>query len=235
MARFKKRTFRPRRPYRGRRKQLRRSFAKVPRVMRPKTMRFKRDIEETLSLSGSVAPEGWTRDGSSRIYRNLAWALGSVGENTDFSNLFRQWRIKGARVRFYFSSTESGATGDLRSSNSQLMVRMAPNQRGEVEALNNAYWQSIQAKKYKLALNGGRPIDIYMPCKQRNEVYASTVSTDYSMTKPKFVSTNSPTVAHYGLNIAIERVDGQGFTTGITNTQYCKTITTLYFEMRGVE
>jgi hypothetical protein len=209
----------------------------MPRVLRPKVHKFKRDIEETLILAGNVAPEGWTLDGNFRCYKNLAWALASVGESTDFQNLFRQYRIKGARMRFYFSNTESSQTGATNQySNSQLMVRMAPNQRGDGETLDNAYWQSIQAKKYKLALNGGKPLDVYMPLKQKNELFGSaSVTTQYSMMRPKYVSTVASNVSHYGLNIAIERVDGQSFTTGSNNTQSCKIITTLYFEMRGVE
>lgn len=140
-------------------------------------------------------------------------------------------------MRFYFSQTESAQTGATdRYSNSQLMVRMAPNQRGDGEVLDQAYWQSIQAKKYKLALNGGRPIDVYMPLKQKNEIFGSaSATTQYSMVRPKYVSTVASNVSHYGLNISIERVDGQGFTTGSDNTQSVKVITTLYFEMRGVE
>ena len=116
------------------------------------------------------------------------------------------------------------------------MVRMAPNQRGDGEVLNNAYWQSIQAKKYKLGINGGKPLDVYMPLKQKNEIFGSaSVSTQYSMMKPKYISTVASNVSHYGLNIALERVDGQGFTTGMSNNQSVKVITTLYFEMRGVE
>lgn len=230
----RKRSFRRRRPVRRRRRTIRKNS--MPRVLQPKVHRFKRDIEETLILSGTVAPEGWTMDGSFRIYKNLAWALASVGDNTDFSNLFRQYRIKGARMKFYFSNTASDHTASTSYSNSQLMVRMAPNQRGDGETLDNAYWQSIQAKKYKLALNGGKPLDVYMPLKQKNEIFGSaSVQTQYSMMRPKYVSTVASNVSHYGLNIAIERVDGQAFTTGSNNTQSCKVITTLYFEMRGVE
>lgn len=236
MPGIRRRAPRRRRTFRRRPRQVRKRYSKVPRILKPKVMRFKRDLEETLLLSNTTPPEGWSLDGNFRVWRSLAWSLGSVGESTDFTNLFRQYRIKGARVRFYFSNSASTTTGGAQNlANSQLLVRMAPNQRGDVETLNNAYWQQVQAKKYKLALNGGRPLDIYMPCKQRNELYASTVGTDYSMQRPKFVSTGSPTVVHYGLNISIERVDGQAFTTGITNSQYCKTITTLYFEMRGVQ
>ncbi len=229
----RKRTVRRRRPIRRRRRTIRKTT--VPRVMRPKVHRFKRDLEEVLILSNTTPPEGWTLDGNFRVYRNLAWALGSVGDNTDFSNLFRQYRIKGARMRFYFSNTDATTGPSQLASNGQIMVRMAPNQRGEVETLDNTYWQSIQAKKYKLGLNGGKPIDIYMPLKQRNEVAGSSGSTQYSMVRPKYLSTSAANVPHYGLNIAIERVDGQAWTSGITNNQYCKVITTLYFEMRGVE
>lgn len=207
--------------------------AKVPRSMVPKTFKFKRDLEETLQLNPAAAPEGWNLDGNFRIYRNLAWALSSVGDSTDFTNLFRQYRIKGARVRLYFSQTAS-ASDDAHFDNAQLLVRMAPNQRGEDQVLNNAYWQQINAKKYRTAINGGKPLDIYMPLYVRNEIESST-GTAYSIKKPRFISTTLPNVAHHGLNMSIERVDGQQFTQGSTNYQYAKVITTLYFETRGVE
>ncbi len=235
MPKYTRKRFR-RRP-RVRRRVRKTRKASMPRIMQPKVHRFKRDIEETLILSATAAPEGWTLDSNFRVYKNLAWALASVGESTDFQNLFRQYRIKGARMRFYFSNTGSTTMGGTaQMANSQIMVRMAPNQRGDGEVLNNAYWQSIQAKKYKLGINGGKPLDVYMPLKQKNEIFGSaSVSTQYSMMKPKYISTVASNVSHYGLNIALERVDGQGFTTGMSNNQSVKVITTLYFEMRGVE
>lgn len=207
--------------------------------MRPKVYRFKRDIEETLQLSASTAPEGWTLDGSSRVYKQMGFALAQLGDVSDFTNLYRQYKINGARVRFYFSNTNSGMSQQSSTGsgydNSQMMVRMAPNQSGEVTTLNNAYWQQIQAKKYKLALNGGAPVDIYIPLKSRSLLQTSSGSQS-SMTAPKFVPTNNTSVLFEGINIAIDRLDGQGFTTGsISNYQYVKVITTLYFECRGVE
>lgn len=211
--------------------------------MQPKIYKFKRDIEETLQLSASSAPEGWTLDGNSRVYKQMGFSLGLLGDVTDFTNLYRQYKINGARIRFFFSNTSAGMstqtslTGGTGSGydNSQLMVRMAPNAAGEVEPLNSAYWQQIQAKKYKLALNGGKPVDIYIPLKTRSLLQTST-GTQASMGKPKFVPTANTSVLFEGINIAIDRLDGQGFTTGSANNyQYCKVITTLYFECRGVE
>lgn len=210
--------------------------------MKPKVYKFKRDIEETLQLSSSTAPEGWTLDGNSRVYKQMGFALGLLGDVTDFTNLYRQYKINGARVRFYFSNTSSGMSTQSTTTNtgsgynnSQLMVRMAPNNSGEITALDNSYWQQIQAKKYKLALNGGKPVDIYYPLRTRTMVQSSG-GTQSSMTKPKFVPTANTSVLFEGINIAIDRLDGQGFSTGSnSNYQYCKVITTLYFECRGVE
>ncbi len=232
----------PKRTYRRKKKvfrRRRRTKATIPRSMRPKVYKFKRDFEETLVLSSSVAPEGWTLDGDFRVYKNMSFALSKIGDVTDFTNLYRQYKINGARVKLFFSNTVSGmhqsSTSGSNYSNSQLLIRMAPNQKGEIEALNNAYWQSVQAKKYKLALNGGRPVDIYMPLRTRNVIQTS-VGTQAVMGRPKYAPTENTSVLYEGINIAIERVDGQALANeASSNTQYCKVIHTLYFQCRGVE
>lgn len=234
-ARFfrKKRNFRRNYRKRGGKVAYRQKIPRVPFNMRPKIIRFKRDIEETLALSGSVAPDGWNLDGTNRVYKSLGWSLGSLPDSVDFSALFRQYRIKGARMRMYFSNTVSGTEDGSLHANSQILVRMAPNQRGTNDLLGNSYWQQIEAKKYKLAINGGKPLDIYFPLKQAMEVTTST-GTGNVLKRPGFVTTQQGNVVHYGLNMAMERVDGAGFTSGFGNTQKVKIITTLYLECRGV-
>eukprot|EP01047_Picozoa_sp_COSAG01_P073325 COSAG01_NODE_11924_length_1834_cov_656.183862_2_plen_205_part_00 len=204
--------------------------------MRMKTYSFKRDIEETHALSAS-APEGWNyASGANRIYNNMGFALGSLGATSaeEFQKLFRLYRIVGVRMRLYFSQTAS-ANDNNKFSNSQLMVRMAPNHQGKIQDLNNAYWQQVQAKKYRLAFNGGKPIDVYMPLKMRTQVDASSSATSVALSKPKFVPSNDLTTLFEGLNTSIERVDGQAFTSNSSNQQYVKIIYTLYFQCRGVE
>ena len=210
--------------------------SKVPRILAPKVYKFKRDLEETVQLNGTTAPEGWSLTGT-RMYKNFAWALSSVGDSTDFSNLFRQYKINGARVRMYFSNTASDSDtigSNSYFSNAQLLIRMSPNQRGTAEVLDNAYWTCRQAKKYKTAINGGRPLDIYMPLFVENKV-ASSTGTANAMKRPSYVSTDVSNIVHHGLNLSIERVDGQGFSDQKSNYQYVKCITTLYFQMRGTE
>lgn len=212
---------------------------RVPRGITPAVYRFKRDIEETISFSEST-PEGWNTSGNA-IYRQFGWSLGALGNSADFTNLFAQYRIKGARVKMFFSTTVSGQTGDgaqfvqqSAMTNAQLIVRMAPNQSGQVTTLDLPFWAQAQAKRYKTCINGGRPLDLFMRLKQANEVTSST-GTATTMMTPKFISTAANNVQHYGMNISFERADGQPFGDFARNTQYCKLITTLYLECRRVQ
>lgn len=212
----------------------RRSHTRVPRGLKPGHYFFKRDIETVLSLSQANPPEGWVADGTNNgIYKLFGWSLGSLGDSTDFTNLFRDYRIKGARVRFYFSNTQSVEDGNS-ASNTQVMVRFARTADGAATALSLPFFQQLQAKRYRLGLNGGKPLDVYMPLKQENLVSSSTATAN-TMMSPKFINTGATNVVHYGMGVRIERVDGQAFTSGLNNTQYCRMVTTLYIECRQVK
>lgn len=227
MKRRNKKRFIKRRQYRPKKNNLIRS-------MRQQVYFFKRDIEATLLLSSST-PEGWLADGDSRIYNSLGWSLGSLGTTVlEFTNLFRQYRLSGARVKLFFSNTQSGEVGSNHA-NSQLIVRMAPNHRGSTDSLNQAYWQQVQAKKYRTAINGGKPLDVYMPLKQPTALFNSGGTLIPSLRKPLYINTSATDVVHYGLNLSIERADGQAWTSNFGNNQYCKMITTLYFQCKGVQ
>ena len=221
---------------RRRKRIVRKRKAAIPRMLRPKIMSFKRDIEETLLLSNSTPPDGWSVSGT-RLYRNLQWSFSNLGDSTDFSNLFKQYKINGARMKMYFSNTDSNQMGSSNQfSNSQILVRMTGNQIGAADTLDNAFWQSTMAKKYKNALNGGKPISVYMPLKIASLLNQST-GTGTALTKPKWIDSQpiNQAVPHNGISMSFERVDGQNFSTGGSNHQYVKIITTLYFSMRKVE
>lgn len=219
------------RPFRKRTKKVTKKRLLVPRNLRPKTYIFKRDIEYVLNFN-TTAPEGWTLEGNG-AYTNLGWSLGSLGNITDFQNLFKQYKIMAARSKFYFSNTVSGSHGN-EMSNSQLILRLAPNQAGVTPALTIPYFQQLQKKQYRTAYNGGRPIDIYMPLKIQSEIQSSTYTAP-AMVSPRWIDTSVTNVVHSGINIRLDRVDGQGFTSGFSNGLTARLITTLYLTMRGVQ
>lgn len=182
-------------------------------------------------------PEGWsTPVGENSIYRQFGWSLASLGAHDEYTNLFKQYRLKGARVRMYFSMTGATAMGSTdKLVNNQVLCRMSTNQSGNVDVLDRSYWMQCAAKKYRTCLVGsGRPLDIYMPLKQENMITSSTGNAP-TMKPPGWIPTSTANIVHYGINIALERIDGQAFfhnnssDTPIT----CKFITTLYLETRG--
>lgn len=209
----------------------------MAKVLRPKIYSFKRDFETVLHLDNNTPPEGWSSTSAAEgsiIYKNLGWSLSTLGNHTEFQTLFKQYRIIGARLRFYATTTESGINGATGNyTNSQVILRAAPNFSGVDTVLNTAFWQQVQAKKYYTLVNGGKPLDMYMPLYQENEITSST-GTANTFTKPKFVPTAADNVVHYGQSIGLQRADGQQFTSGAGNKQSVRIIATVYFQTRAV-
>lgn len=203
----------------------------MAKVLRPKIYNFKRDYEQVLNLSNTAPPEGWA-SADNNLYNNLGFSLGSLGNSAEFQALFKQYRIIGARLRFYASTTTSEKNGTAFN-NSQVLMRVAPNFSGKATVLDNAFWQQAQAKKYYTLVNGGKPIDLYMPLYQENEISSSTGSANV-FTKPKFIPTDTANVVHYGQSVAFQRADGQMFASGSSNNQYVRMIVTVYLQCRAV-
>ena len=221
--------------FRGKRKPRKRTYRKKKTIGRPprralgapRPYLFKRTISEVETLSPSNTY--WQSSGNN-IGKAFAFSLASMAQETDFQNLFKYYRLKGARVRMYFSNTGSNATSEAGSStfpNSQIMVTIDRNMNGETGGVadENNYLQSQTAKR-RIALGGDRrPIDIYMPLKQANEIYESTVTiggvptsiSRNTLKSPSWIATENDAVPHFGFNLMFQRVDGTGFSSGFTN------------------
>ena len=74
-----------------------------------------------------------------------------------------------------------------------------------------------------------------MRMKISNEVYEAPLATAYSLKNPAWLDTQETGVPHYGMNMLIERVDGQPLTTGFSNNQYVRFIYTYYIECKKVQ
>lgn len=208
-------------------------------LAQPNIYRFKREIDELVALAGT--PDGWGRVDNA-LGKTFAYALNSLGDYSDFQNLFKYYRIKGARVRMYFSNNVSrGDQGPSpgEASNKQIMVMIDRNVDGVGTPADVNTYLTSQTKKRFLALQtSGKPsLDVYMPLKQATDIYG-TAGAPTALIAPKFINTSDTEAAgvpHYGFNINLERVDKSQFTTGIANAQYVRIITTLYIECKKVQ
>lgn len=203
----------------------------------PNTYFFKRTIAETLILNQSEPPSGWTATGNN-LGKAFGWTLSAVNDYTDFTQLFKYYRLKGARIRMYFSNTTSVVSdGTNEPNNGQILMSIDRNLDGDATnvATESAYLDSQTVRRKLCLRNDGKPVDIYMPLRQLSEMVNVAGTTTSSMVSPKWIGTEDYALPHYGYNIMLQRVDGQGFSQGLLNYQRVKLLTTLYFECKKVE
>jgi len=228
----------PRKVFKNKRRPVRKYKKKITHTVGlPKTYRFKREIDELVALTGT--PDSWTLNSDNSLSKVFAYALNSVGDYSDFQNLFKYYRIKGARVRMYFSNNVSrGEQSQNESSNKQIMVQIDRNMDGVgVPSLNTLL--TSQTKKRFVALQGTRKpsVDVFMPLKQSTDIFG-TAGAPTALVSPKWLNTadsEAAGVPHYGLAINMGRIDKGTFSSGLSNSQYVRVITTLYIECKKVQ
>ncbi len=234
-------------PIKKKMKKMKRPFKRrINRPSKPLKMpnvyRFKRETDELVALAGT--PDSWTLNSDNSLAKTFAYSLNTIGDYSDFQNLFKYFRIKGARVRMYFSNSGSASTTQQNPSispylpNSQIMVQVDRNTDGVGVPTINELLTSQTKKRFVALQNSRKPsVDIYMPLKQATDIFASS-GAPTALVAPKWLNTSdteASQVPHYGLNINLGRIDKSGFTTGITNNQYVRIITTLYIECKKVQ
>ena len=226
-----------------RRKPRRNAISKpthiVPRKprMAPRVLQFKRKFVSTLVLNTVAPPVGWTSlasTGDEALVLNYVISMAQLPNYQNFTGLFDSYRIKGVRLQGYYSCSTTAPENQA-----QVMLYYCRDHLGQSTPaqLDEDWFNERPRSKKRLIVNSvGKPsFDIYMPLTQLANTYQSVTNNDYTMKRPRFISTNEVNTPHYGLNLRLQRIDGNPFTTA-SNNQYptLKMFTTVYFEMRGI-
>ncbi len=209
------------------------------RGLRQSTYLFKRRITTVVELSNADSG-GWISSADNKsMYKQWNFKLSDLAgaDNTDFTNLFRRYKINGVKVEMAFSNTQSAPLGGGSGSNFQMQLYTRQNRSGRVEeAITEQDMLNTQASRKRLALNGGRPIKYYMKVNQLAETFASAANTDYTIQRPRYVSTGETGCEHYGLDMFINRVDGEALGTNLSSSpQVMRCTLTYYMSFKGVE
>ena len=222
----------PRRPVRKTRRLALRN-TRVGRPLRPATYNFKRKMTMVIPLQPSV--EGWDSVDNG-LCRTWVFSLQQLQDFTDFTNLFALYKLNAVNVEMTLSATNSNVNTPSGSANpSQILVYTAPNTIGFSENLNETYFlNTTSSKKRNLMNSNGRGINFYMKLKQANNVFAGVSNEDYSVQRPKFISTSESSTPHYGINMRMQRVDGLPLSTGYSGDIYMKITTTYYIQTKQV-
>ncbi len=211
--------------------------------LRQSTYLFKRRITSIVELSNADSG-GWiSSTDNTSMYKQWNFKLSDLtaaADSTDFTNLFRRYKINAVKVELSFTNTGSVPTS-TSGGNYQLQLYTRQNRTGRSEeAITEQDMLNTQASTKRLALNGGRSIKYYMRVNQLAENYASTTGgipqTDYVTQRPRYVSTGETGCEHYGLDMFVNRVDGQALGTNLsTSPQKMRCTLTYYMSFKGVE
>lgn len=217
---------------------------KVPRKMKEQIYNVTRDVESDLDFSrldaSGLGPLNlfYTNDGG--VAGSYAFKLRMLPNYTEFSPLFKEYRILAVQTYLYPSSNCYTSGTGTNTQDNNLLIRLAPNHSGTAIAAGNTVedWNQLQAKK-RWIVRPDKQIKLYTKLNQRVEAFAETggiVSTNYTTQKPKWVSTQSPNAIHFGHDIRFDSID-PALAMGIGNDFFpkFKVIQKVYLQLRGIK
>lgn len=199
----------------------------------PSSYFFTRKVQNIVNLAQGV-PVDWSNTSNGGIAKAWAFSLSQLNDATDFTELFKYYRINSARVQIYFSTTQSDLDNTGNFSNHALICMTDQNMNGVTTGLDTQDFLDSQTTKIRQCTNREKPFEFYCKLRQANEVYNTATNTDYTLMRPKFIATSEDTTPHYGLKTLIERVNGDTLTSGMSNYQTMRIITTYYIECKKV-
>lgn len=181
-----------------------------------------------------------TSDGG--VVGQLRVQLDDFPSHTDFTNLFRQYKINGLKITLYPSANmvPAGASRDEGGNygNNQVLIRTMYNKTGIAIGSGNTIseWSQVQAKKqWMLASN--KPTVIYCPLSMLTPIAAGDMSAgneEYAVTRPKYVSTNHADAIFYGLNIRFDSLNGVALSQSDQVWPQFRIVAKVYITCKGV-
>lgn len=219
------RRFRKKNPVRKRVYKRKARIGRAPRGITPSIYKFKRVNTHTVDLN---TPTGWDQfDSGDCIQKGWAFALNGIEGHTQFTNLFSQYKLTGVRLQFFPSANTLTSYNNLSN-----IILWTCKSRYGYQLNNVSELVQKQAAKKKLVFKDGTPVDIFIRLTQLNQVYGTATTTDYTVARPKWLSTAEVDTSHYGIDTVLQTVSGVNIT---TLPMTIKVFTTVYFECRGVK
>jgi hypothetical protein len=182
-----------------------------------------------------------TNDGG--LVGRIRVRLSNLNNSTDFTNLFKEYKLNYIKMTFIPAGNVAGTRTDLRdpatmNGNKNILIRTMLNRTNEVPTDLNTVndWAQVQAKK-QWVLVQDKPTTITCKLNQLSVVQsgdAASYATN-TMQTPQYISTNSPSVNHYGLTVRFDSIDGTAITEANGDLwPRFRLITKVYFTCRGV-
>ena len=182
---------------------------------------FTRESETYFKLhnltGNTTAPfKNFTHTNDGGVVGQIKVQLDDFVAREDFTNLFRQYKLNYLKLTFY-PAANCIPPGSVRDeggnySNNQVLIRTMLNRTGIAIGAGNTIseWSQVMAKKQWM-LATDKPTTITCRLSQLAPTRAgggSQSEEEYSVVKPRYVSTNHPDVDHLGLNVRFDSLNG---------------------------
>ena len=240
------------RSYKPRRKTYKRNPA-IARGLRQSVIPFKRTVTQIIDTDQlSNLPSNWAMSAgdTTGYYALLATQIFQLSQLPEVSNLalvYKFYKINCVVVKLYpcYSSTvPNGATTTSNSASYQgqnIFCTYTKNLTGVglSSTIDNNWWLTQQARKQRI-ITGTRPLTFKVFPKLLNEVYSSLTNTDYTLMRPKYISTTELSTPHFGLDMAFNFTDfsdpiRENFSADYTTPIKFRMDMTYYIQLKGTQ
>jgi hypothetical protein len=181
-----------------------------------------------------------TNDGG--IVGRIRIRLNNLPTPSDFTNLFKEYKLNYLKLTFYPAGNVAGTRVDERDGasvgNKNILIRTCLNRTNEVPDNTNSVndWSQLQAKKQWLLVQN-RPTTITMKLNQLTTIQSGDAAaySKHVITKPKYISTNATDINHYGITLRFDSLDGTAIDAASGDIwPKFRVISKLYFTCKGV-
>lgn len=180
-----------------------------------------------------------TDDGG--IVGRIRIRLNNLVDSTDFTNLFKEYKLNYLKLTFIPAGNTVPTNTDLSdprvtNGNKQVMIRTCLNRTGDVPGVDDeiSHWSQLQAKK-QWVLVQDKPTTITCKLNQLIAVQQGELLNGTQICKPKYISTEITGVNHYGLNLRFDSLDGTPINAANGDIwPKFRVISKVYFTCRGV-
>ena len=191
----------------------------IGRGLRQSIIPFKRTVCQVIDTDQTTNfPQNWsmtagTLTGYHALLATQIFQLSQLPEYQNIVNMYKWYKINCVVVKIYPCYSSTHQTGNTATPlgtyfGQNMLITYTKNNTGNQLSTNidNDWWMTQQARKQKI-LTGNKPVIFKVYPKLINEVYSSLTNTDYTLMKPKFISTEEPSTPFFGLDMAFSNVD----------------------------
>lgn len=211
---------------------------------------FTREVETYFRLSSlagnNVHPfTNFVHTSDGGVVGQIRIRLNDLPGVSDFTNLFRQYKLNYMKIIFY-PAANTATAGAVRTEggnygNNNILIRTMLNRTGIAMQAGNTVsdWSQVMAKKQWM-LAQDKPTTITCKLSQLapaagGSSYPPQAGNEvYTVVKPKYISTNNPSCLHYGLNIRFDSCDGSALDSDEQRFPQFRIVCKVYMTAKGV-